>query len=132
MKNTKKYIYYAHHLYKYNTKIEEYEINLIHRELPEYQILNPNGDIIHENLSNEEQIMHKCLLEVSRNDMLALVFSSISGVIGKGVYDEINQARSLGKKIYYIYNNTLHECNHICFNIINESRRLYAIIEKYK
>lgn len=120
-------IYYAHHLFKYNTKIEEYELNLIQKYIPQYKVLNPNGDIIHEDLNNETKIMNKCFEEVQRSS--ALVFSSISGVVGKGVYDEVNLAFSLGKPVYYIYNNEIKHCEHVIFEVINESRRIYAIVK---
>ena len=38
-------IYYAHHLWKYNTPIEEYELNVINRYFPYHTIINPNGHI---------------------------------------------------------------------------------------
>lgn len=122
-----KNIYYAHHLFKYDTKIEEYEINLIKKYLPDYKILNPNGDILHEDLTNEEKIMAKCIDKVSGAE--SLVFSSLSGVIGKGVYDEVNHAMNLGKEVYYIHDNKVEPCACIGFEIINESRRIYAIVK---
>lgn len=126
-----KLIYYAHHLYKYDTKIEEYEIDLIHKILPCYDILNPNGDIKHEDLSDEQKIMDKCLSEISKDNVIGVVFSSISGVIGKGVYDEVNHALSLGKEIYYIYNNTIEKCSNISFELTNQnSGRFYAIVKQ--
>lgn len=126
----KKYIYYAHHLYKYGTKVEEYELDLIRKQLPQFEILNPNGDIIHADLTDEGKIMEKCLSEISRNDVEVLVFSSLSGVVGKGVFDEVNHTLSLGKTVYYICNNTLERYYNSNFIVINESRRLYAIVNK--
>lgn len=126
----KKYIYYAHHLYKYGTKVEEYELDLIRKQLPQFEILNPNGDIIHADLTDEGKIMEKCLSEISRNDVEVLVFSSLNGVVGKGVFDEVNHALSLGKPVYYICSNTVERYYDSNFTVINESRRVYAIVNK--
>jgi hypothetical protein len=124
-------IYYAHHLYKYDTKIEEYELELISKILSKYDVLNPNGEIEHEDLSNEQKIMEKCLSEISKDNVIGVVFSSISGVIGKGVYDEVNHALSLGKDVYYIYNNAISKCSNISFELTNQdSRRFYAIVQQ--
>lgn len=127
----KHYLYYAHHLYKYNTPIEEYEKALIAKYMPEYEILNPNGDIQHEDLTNETAIMEKCFAEISRPDMGGLVFSSLNGVVGKGVYDEVTLALKLGMQVLYIENNQLRLIDMLKFRVINESRRIYAVVEDY-
>ena len=54
-------IYYAHHLWKYNTPIEEYELNVIKRYFPYHEIINPNGYI--EQNRDEEIIMNYYLLK---------------------------------------------------------------------
>lgn len=125
----KKYIYYAHHLYKYDTRIEEHELGLIKRDLSRYEIINPNGDIVHSDLSSEQIIMDKCLSEISREDVEGVVFSSLNGVVGLGVFQEVNYAISLNKKIYYIQNNNVKEVNSIEFELTNDSRRFYAIVK---
>ena len=93
--------------------------------------MNPNGDIIHNDLNNEKEIMKKCLSEISRLDVIGLVFSDINGVIGMGVYDEINHAKKINKKIYYIKNHNIYECFDIKFKMINENRRFFAIVDPY-
>ena len=40
--HTKYKIYYAHHLWKYGTEIEQYEIYLIKNKFPASTIINPN------------------------------------------------------------------------------------------
>ena len=119
-------IYYAHHLWKYNTEIEKHELALISRCLPGCKILNPNGDIQHADLTDESKIMKVCLQKVSQCD--GLVFSSLTGVVGHGVYDEVQQALSLKKPVWYIENNELRLCSGVEFEIIDESRRVYAIV----
>ena len=118
-----KKIYYAHHQWKYNTEIEQYEINLIKSKFPQYKIINPNGGINFVN-KDEENIMDKCLEEVRNSNIL--VFSSISGVVGKGVYLEVKEAYRNNIEVYLIFNNELYQGN-FSFSIINESNRLYAI-----
>lgn len=126
-------IYYAHHIWKYNTPIEEYEINLIKEHYPSAKIVNPNGGLRHTrkhlklSKMTEEKIMEICLEEVRRCDIL--VFSSMNGVVGKGVYDEVCAAQDCGLKIYYLHYNQLTEYTGNGFEIINESRRLYANVK---
>ena len=118
-------IYYAHHLWKYNTKIEEYEISLIKKYLPNYNIINPNGSIIQGR--PEDIIMIDCLKAIEDCD--ALVFSSMDGVVGHGVVDEVNHAIKLHKDVYYITNNKIIFIDKIKWNVINENNRIYATIE---
>lgn len=124
-------IYYAHHLYKYNTKIEEYELDLIKNLLAKYEILNPNGDIEHDDLKNEAKIMEKCLSCISDDNIMGTVFSSVDGVVGKGVYDEVNHTKELNKEIYYIFNNTIIKLKDVKFTLTNKNNnRFYAIVDE--
>ena len=59
-------IYYAHHLWKYNTPIEEYELNVIKRYFPYHEIINPNGYI--EQNRDEEIIMNYYLLKTDTGE----------------------------------------------------------------
>lgn len=115
-------IYYAHHLWKYNTTIEQYEIDLIKKTFPEAKIVNPNTDI--EQNREESEIMSDCIESVESCD--ALVFSSLDGVIGKGIFDEINNAR----EVYYIHGNQVTSFRG-GFDIIKDSttKRLYATVK---
>lgn len=127
-------IYYAHHIWKYNTKIEEYEIELIKRYFPNKVILNPNGGLGYtENqfklgLITESEILDICMKAVKESNIL--IFSSMNGVIGKGVWEEIKTAESNGIPIYYLHNNALLEYKNCKISLISESNRLYAIVEK--
>ena len=116
-------IYYAHHLWKYNTLIEEYEIELIREAFPDATVINPNTDI--ELGQDEETIMRKCITSVKSCD--AIVFSSLSGVIGKGVFDEISNANI----VYYINNNAVVPFVGTIEIITDSStRRIYAIVHE--
>lgn len=122
-------IYYAHHIWKYNTEIEKYEIDLIHRHFKNATIVNPNGYI--DQSSTEEEIMNTCLDMVRHCDIT--VFSSVNGVIGYGVYQEVNEAINSGKPVYYIDNNTLTRKYSLCCSIIpdSNSKRIYVVLKKY-
>lgn len=119
-------IYYAHHQWKYGTKEEEYELDLIKRYFPMANIFNPATDLKTDS-NDEHQIMQECLETVRGSDIL--VFSSLDGVIGTGVYHEVEEAKREGKIIYYIFHNKL---NHV-FYITRQpeetrSDRLYATV----
>ena len=89
-------IYYAHSRMKYNTMIEQYELALIRQKFPEAEIINPNGTV--DQTLPEGDIMQECYKLIGECNML--VFSSISGVIGKGVYYEIVEAYACDVKLY--------------------------------
>ena len=91
-------IFYSHHLYKYGTKIEEMEIRLIKKKFPDADIFNPSVDIAQNR--PEEEIMKECLANVISSDIL--VFSSVSGLVGKGCFNEIAAARIAGVPVYMI------------------------------
>lgn len=98
-------VYYAHHRYKYGTKVEEYELNLIRSSvIPDAKIFNPSTDLDVDGRS-EESIMKDCIEEVKKSDIV--VFSSMDGVIGIGVYTEIMEASTNYIPVYYIYQNSL-------------------------
>jgi hypothetical protein len=120
-------VYYAHHQWKYGTKIEEYELDLIKKAFPEAEIINPNGAI--DQVMTVEQIMNECFRYVLDSDVV--VFSSVSGVVGKGVFDEVNVGKETGKSLYYIYANRLVRSVGD-FEIIqnSETRRIYAIVRR--
>ena len=115
-------IYYAHHMWKYGTEIEKYEISLIKSSFPGAEIINPATDISHE--GTEDEIMQRCFEKVDSSD--ATVFSSISGVVGKGVYDEVHRS----KAVYYIYNNAVLQFGGaLCLIPDSGTKRLYATVE---
>ena len=119
-------IYYAHHIWKYGTKIEEYELDLIKKTFPNAEIFNPSTDI--NQTGNEEVIMKQCLNEVSMSDMV--VFSSMNGCIGFGVSQEIDCAYRNNIKVGYLFGNQIQDYNENKFKqatILNNGmiRRVY-------
>jgi hypothetical protein len=118
-------IYYAHHLWKYNTPIEEYELEVIKRYFSNVEIINPNGYI--EQCREEAVIMKDCLKVIENCNIL--IFSSVNGVVGRGVVDEYNKASKLGLPIYYIMNDILYDARGYGFELTNSgNNRLYAIV----
>lgn len=115
-------IYYAHSIFKYNTPIEEYEMSLI----PGH-IVNPNGAV--DQTKNEKEIMQHCFRLIEKCDSLA--FSSLEGVIGKGVADEVLYAFANNKAVYYIHNNKLNRIKEITIKPIvgSKTRRIYATFD---
>ena len=67
-----KKLYYAHHIFKYNTKEEKQEIELIEKKFPNFLIINPNEWICQENA--EQANMNQRYHFVKMSDIL--VFAS--------------------------------------------------------
>lgn len=99
-------IYYAHHQCKYGTQIEQYELGLIKRYFPGDTIFNPATELTTDHSLGEEAIMEECLERVRNSDII--IFSSMDGVIGTGVYHKLEEACKNGKFVYYIFRNGLH------------------------
>lgn len=87
-------IYYAHHQYKYKSVEEAYELDLIRRYFPQAKIFNPSTDL-KSNLLGDETI-----------DIL--IFSSMNGVVGTGVYHEVEEAQRMNKIVFYIFHDQLY------------------------
>ena len=97
-------IYYAHSRMKYHTIMERYEIALIKHKYPDAEIINPNG-MINQTLPVEE-IMEQCFEIIDSCDML--VFSSVSGAVGLGVYKEVEYFKETKpNSIAYICDNKI-------------------------
>lgn len=120
-------IYYAHHQWKYGTQVEQYELDLIRGYFPNATIFNPSIDLIHTKADGEEAIMEECLETVRNSDIL--VFSSLDGTVGKGVYQEVNEAYKNDKLVLYIYQDRLMTDFDICVKSRYEPNdRLYATV----
>lgn len=121
-------IYYAHHQWKYGTKIEEYEIDVIIKHFSDSNIFNPSVDLKRTIDDGEEAIMHECLETVRNSDIL--VFSSMDGIVGYGVYHEVEEARRNDIGVFYIYQNKLYR-NVSLIKIDENDRtdRLYAFVK---
>lgn len=99
-------IYYAHHQWKYGTKIEEHELEVIKRYFPNARICNPSTDLNFDDMS-ESEAMRLCLDTVGKSDIL--VFSSVNGCIGVGVKSEVQEAERLGKIVFYLDHDKLEQ-----------------------
>lgn len=100
-------IYYAHHIWKYDTYIEYYELDIIKENFPNSDIINPNGYLEAEFGVSESELMDKCFEIIEKCDVL--IFSSVDGIIGYGVFTEIETALEKGIPLYYIYQGKLHD-----------------------
>ena len=118
-------IYYAHHLWKYDTNIETWEQDLIAEHFPQCEIVNPNGAV--KQGRSEEDIMADCLQMVRSCD--GLVFSSLSGVIGQGVMQEIAEAHRHGLTVWYLHHGTIERPDTIYIEPLeNSTSRIYATV----
>lgn len=121
-------IYYAHHRWKYGTKIEEYELRLIRRYFYSGTIFNPATDLESTIEDGEVAIMEECFTAINKSDIL--VFSSMDGIVGTGVYHEVKEAQQLGKLVLYIYQDELR--SDFIMEILdtnNHSDRLYGRVD---
>lgn len=127
-------IYYAHHSWKYGTPIEQYEMACIHRqfEVDHPTIINPN-EVVSQDKA-ESEIMKDCYKAIDSCE--ALVFSTYSGMVGHGVFNEIIYAFNTGKKVYHLHGMTCYEVEDFEF-FMNEvfrdfifkgDNRMYAIL----
>ena len=120
-------IYYAHHQWKYGTQIEQYDLGLIKRYFPDSVVFNPATELLTDPALGEEAIMDECLERVRNSDII--IFSSMDGVIGTGVYHELEEARKNGKFIYYIYHDALLSTFNVSMlDDIQRTDRVYALV----
>ena len=94
-------------MFKYNTKEEKQEIELIEKKFPNFLIINPNGWICQDN--SEQAIMNQCYHFVKMSDIL--VFSSLNTIIGRGVYEEVQLALKKNKDVYYLLDDNFYKIN---------------------
>ena len=88
-------VYYVHHQWKYGTKAEEFEIEMIRTSFPKMSIFNPATDLKTDGLS-EDEIRRQHLKEIDDSDLV--VFTTLYGYIDKDMLSEIRHAQ-LCKKV---------------------------------
>ena len=96
-----KFIYYAHSMEIYNTKIEKKEFDTIYDKFQNENIyiINP-ATWIAQNM-NGHDAMQQCFKFIDISD--CIVFTTLEdGIIGKGVYEEISYALKNKKKIFIL------------------------------
>lgn len=121
-------IYYAHHQWKYHTQEEAYELEVIRRYFPNAKVFNPSTDLEMKIAVYEDLVMRECLKAVDSSDIV--IFSSLDGTVGTGVYKEVMHALDSGKLVLYLYQDALHSV----FNLYkrdeaSRSDRLYAFVD---
>lgn len=129
-------IYYAHHLWEYGTEIEKYEISVISKTFQNVKIINPVTDVTQPGMYinteeachvTEADTMRYCLERITYVD--ALVFSAVSGIVGKGIYDEVEKAQELNKPVYFVWGNMLIPFSGSLEIISNStSKRVFAFV----
>lgn len=126
MNERKLKIYYAHHQWKYGTKIEEYELDLIKAYFPNATIFNPSVSL-NINGETEDEIMEFCLHQVGISDMV--IFSSVDGLVGIGVFKEITHAKELNIPVYYIDRDELRYDFDMMANWLSNSDRTFGRVD---
>lgn len=119
-------IYYAHHLWKYGTPIEDYEIECIKKKFDDAEIINPRTSLPQD--KPESEIMQ--LAYDSIKSCNALVFSTVSGMIGHGVFNEIAVAVNSGIPIYQLEGDTCYKMKDADLKsvIFQGDNRVYALV----
>ena len=119
-------IYYAHHVWKYGTPIEDYELECIKKKFDSAEIINPRTSLPQDN--PESAILQSAYDTIKGCD--ALVFSTVSGMIGHGVFNEIAVAVNHGIPIYQFEGNTCYKINDADLKeiIFRGDNRVYALV----
>lgn len=127
-------IFYSHHCWKYGTKIEEWELSLIasaFSTVDDLTIINPRISLPQD--APESVIMETAFETINTCDVL--IFSTVSGMIGHGVFDEVLFALNHGIDVYEIVGNELRAVDNV-FEFMNNiekfifdgDNRKYAIM----
>jgi len=119
-------IYSAHHLWKYGTPIEDYEIECIKKKFEDAEIINPRTLLPQD--KPESEIMQLAYDTIKGCDVL--VFSTVSGMIGHGVFNEIAVAVNSGISIYQFEGNTCYEMKDVDLKdiVFQGDNRVYALV----
>lgn len=122
-----KKVYYAHHSWKYKTPIEAYEIELLRSAFrtDSYRIINPREFV--DQSSPESEIMKQCYDLINECD--CLVFSTVSNMIGQGVFNELAYAMNKRLPIYRINGVDVYQETFDGFYDDFQSRALFNIVD---
>lgn len=118
-------IYYAHHIWKYGTEIEAYEIQCINSGFPDAEIINPK-EVLPQG-KPESEILKTAFSVIKSCDVI--VFSTVSGLIGHGIFNEVVVAATSGVKVYQLHGNRCYEVNNLDLKeiVFNGNNRVYAL-----
>ena len=100
-------IFYSHHCWKYNTPMEEFEMELIRDGTPVDDVVVVNPRVSLPQGAPESVILEAAYELIKSCD--ALVFSTVSGVIGHGVFNEVLCALNNKKPVYEIIGTEIYE-----------------------
>lgn len=119
-------IYYAHHIWKYGTLIEDYELDVINKKFKDSEIVNPHTALPQG--KPESEILQAAYDTIKDCD--ALVFSTVSGMVGHGVFNEIAVAVNSGIKVYQLHGNTCYRIDDASLKsiIFAGDNRVYALL----
>lgn len=119
-------IYYAHHVWKYDTPMENFEIKCIERQFKDAVIVNPRTTIPQD--QPESVILDYAYKALNNCD--AIVFSTFSGMIGHGVFNEIAVAVNSGVAIYQLEGDSCYKMDDIDLKeiIFRGDNRVYALV----
>ena len=117
-------VYYAHHIWKYGTPIEDYELDCIKKRFEDAEIINPRTNL-------PQELSESAILDAAYGmikDCDALVFSTVSGMIGHGVFNEIAVAVNSGVTIYQLEGDSCYKMDDIDLKeiIFRGDNRVYA------
>ena len=119
-------IYYAHHIWKYGTPIEDYEIECIKKKFDSAEIINPRTSLPQDR--PESVILQSAYDTIKGCD--ALVFSTVSGMISHRVFNEIAVAVNSGIQLYQFEGNNCYRIDDAKLKdiIFCGDNRVYALI----
>lgn len=119
-------IYYAHHTWKYGTPIENYEIECIKDKFHDVNIINPRTYLPQD--KSESEILQAAYDTIRGCD--AVVFSTVSGMVGCGVFNEIAVAINSGIAVYQLEGNDCYRIDDVSLKeiIFHGDNRVYALV----
>lgn len=119
-------IYYAHHTWKYGTPIETYEIECIKDKFHDVDIINPRTSLPQD--KSESEILQAAYDTIRGCD--AVVFSTVSGMVGHGVFNEIAVAINSGVAVYQLEGNDCYRIDDVNLKevIFRGDNRVYALV----
>lgn len=118
-------VYYVHHQWKYGTKVEEFEIEMIRTSFPKMSIFNPATDLKTDGLS-EDEIRRQHLKEIDDSDLV--VFTTMDGYIDKDTLSEISHAQLCKKVVLWFVAGEFRTDFEIDVILTPISDRLYATV----
>ena len=121
-------VYYVHHQWKYGTKVEEFEIEMIRTSFPKMSIFNPATDLKTDGLS-EDEIRRQHLKEIDDSDLV--VFTTMDGYIDKDTLSEIEHAQLCKKVVLWFVGGEFRTDFEIDVILTPISDRLYATVHTY-